>query len=145
YRSALALPVPRSTSEEIELLLKLGEACLIGLDYATALETFSRVEKILSEIKNPLENVNDRVDALLKIGGVYLKMGEIEKARGSLEAALTLLRYLKGDRVREMVAENYRAAILLQEGKLDEAREIFEKTKLREGDLSAEEKARVTN
>ncbi len=146
YRFALALPVRRSTSQNIELLLKLGEACMIGLDYPTALETFGRVEKALSEVKNPLENVNDRVDALLKIGGVYLKMGEIEKARGSLESALTLLRYLKGDRVRELVAENYRGAILVQEGKLEEALDTFERTRLRwNQELTPEEKVRVTN
>jgi len=146
YRLALALPLKGPPDQEIEILLKLGEASMIAADYPAALETFGRVEKILSEIQNPLENVNGRVDALLKIGGVYLKMGEIEKARGSLESALTLLRYLKGDLVRELVAENYRGAILVQEGKLDEARTILEKTRERwNKELSPEDRTRVTN
>jgi DNA-binding NtrC family response regulator len=110
------------------------------------LEALGRVEKILSGMKDRLENMHLQVDALLRIGGVYLKMGEIEKSRGSLSAALALLHYLKGDRVRELVAENLRGAILVQEGKIEEARALFEKTRARwESELSAEECSRVTN
>ncbi|HEX5037575.1 MAG TPA: sigma 54-interacting transcriptional regulator [bacterium] len=145
-RFALALPVKRPPEQEIEMMLKLGEACLISLDYAQALEAFGRVEQILSGMKDRLENMHLQVDALLRIGGVYLKMGEIEKSRGSLSAALALLHYLKGDRVRELVAENLRGAILVQEGKIEEARALFERTRTRwETELSAEECSRVTN
>jgi DNA-binding NtrC family response regulator/tetratricopeptide (TPR) repeat protein len=146
FKFALALPCKRPPEQEIEMTLKLGEACLISLDYARALEALGQVEKILSGMKDRLENMHLQVDALLRIGGVYLKMGEIEKSRGSLSAALALLHYLKGDRVRELVAENLRGAILVQEGKIDEARALFEKTRARwESELSAEECSRVTN
>jgi tetratricopeptide (TPR) repeat protein len=146
FRFALALSVKRPPEQEIEMTLKLGEACLISLDYAQALEALGRVEKILSGMKDRLENMHLQVDALLRIGGVYLKMGEIDKSRGSLSAALALLHYLKGDRVRELVAENLHGAILVQEGKIEEARALFERTRTRwETELSAEECSRVTN
>lgn len=146
FRFALDLQTVRPLDQDIELRLKLGEACLISLEYPAALEALEKVEKILSEMKDRVENVHLPVDALLRIGAVYLKVGEIEKSRGSLSAALALLHYLKGDRVRELVAENLRGAILVQEGKLNEARELLEKTRNRwETELSNEERARVTN
>ncbi len=145
-RFALDLDVERSADQDVELHLKLGEACLISLEYRTALDTLGQAEKILSGLKDRMENVHGQVDALLRIGAVYLKMNEIEKSSASLSAALGLLHYLKGDRVRELVAENYRGAILVQEGQYEAAKELFEKTRARwEQELSAEEKKKVTN
>jgi DNA-binding NtrC family response regulator/serine/threonine protein kinase/predicted negative regulator of RcsB-dependent stress response len=146
FRFALALPYEKPSEQNIELTLKLGEACLISLDYAQALEALGSVEKILSGMKDRLENLHLQVDVLLRIGAVYLKMGEIDKSRGSLSAALALLHYLKGDHVRELVAENLRGAILVQEGKIEEARGLFEKTRERwESELTSSEKSHVTN
>ncbi len=145
-RFAIELETPKTSEQEIDLHLKLGEALLISLNYPEALKTLGHVEKLLLGQKDRLENVHGQVDALLRIGAVYLKVGEVEKSRTSLAEALGLLKFLKQDRVRELVAENLRGAILVQEGQLEEARELFERTRrLWERELSDDEKRKVTN
>jgi two-component system response regulator PilR (NtrC family) len=146
FRFALGLPLDLPVDQQVNLRLKLGEASLISLDYPSALSTFQEVEKILTTLKDKTEGVHFQADTLLKVGAVYLKMGELERSRNSLAAALALLRFLKGDRARELVAENLRGAILMQEGRIEEARELFERTRrLWETELSPEEKKKVTN
>ncbi len=132
--------------EEIEYTLKLGEAHLLALDYQEALMALKKVEDVLARLPNKIENAHFQIDALQRMGAVCMRIGDLEKSKTALGSAMGLLRYLKGDPVRELIAENLRGSILFHEGKLAEARELFETNRRRwEKELSPEDKRKVLN
>lgn len=145
FDRALALIAPDDAEHMIEVQMKLGEAHLIGHNYTAAKNQFTAVEESMRQSGNATEAAKWRIDTLMRLGGTFVKLQDFDRARESLGEARNAISAAGGDRRREIVIENFLAGILFQEGKLNEAREIFRRTRNESLNLSADDRARVTN
>ncbi|HPM41841.1 MAG TPA: hypothetical protein PLY45_05350, partial [bacterium] len=70
----------RANRNDVELVseieMKLGEAALIGHDYAAARERFARVEQFVSENASEGSSAAWRADALTRLGATYIRLQE---------------------------------------------------------------------
>jgi len=148
-RAHLSLALKLADRNDSELVtgiqMKLGEASLIGHDYEDARRRFAAVESFVAKDSKDLRSASWRADALLRLGATYIKLQEPGRARVAFEDADEALKSMGGDLRRELTIENFTGALLFQEGKLKEAREIFERTRDRWPSLSQEDKAKVSN
>ncbi len=142
---ALSLTPPENLEPRIELTMKLGEAMLIARDYDAAHARFSAIESMLCDAQATPQTARWNAEALTRLGGTYIKLQEFERARHALMQAKRALNASGGDPVQELVIENFLAGILFQEGKLDVALNIFERTRAAAIDLASMERVHVTN
>ncbi len=129
----------------IEAAMKRGEAQLISHRYEAAEHTFEKVDHLFAELPessrlNPLH-----VDAHVRLGGTYLKLGDFERALMSFAEAKRTLSLIGGDPVREIVIENFRASALLSQGKAEEASRAFVASKVAFEALPAGRRSAITN
>ena len=143
----LALEMADGSDAELvtNIRMKLGEASLIGHDYEAARERFATVESAVAKMASEDRPTPWRADALMRLGATYIKLQEPGRARMAFEDAREALLAMGGDLRRKLTIDNFMAALLFQEGKLSDARSIFEKTREMWPALSREERAKVSN
>jgi transcriptional regulator with GAF, ATPase, and Fis domain/serine/threonine protein kinase len=134
-----------SIEELIELSMKTGEAYLISQNYEEALNHFNTADDLLINIKEAETNINWHVDSLLKIGGTYIKLHQLDKARKSFATGKELLSDTSGEDTRQLTLENFEGYLALQEGNIDEAEKIYSRTRELRKKLSPDKQAQVTN
>lgn len=134
-----------SPEEAIELNMKLGEAHLISQDYKNALRYFNAAAGALTKIKEETANLNWQIDSLIKIGGTYIKLRELDKARQSFLTGKILLEHTGNGSAKRLILENFEGYLALQEGRVDEAENIYTKTRDLWKSLSQDEKLQITN
>jgi len=138
--------IPQSEVEKrVEVQLKLGEAFLIGHDYAAATEHFAAVEALISACAASEEMARWRAEVLARIGGTYIKLQEFDRARAAFHDARTAIRKAGGDERLAVTIENFLGSIKYLEGHLDDARKIFEGTRVKAAHLPHELSERITN
>jgi transcriptional regulator with GAF, ATPase, and Fis domain len=131
--------------KRVEVELKLGEALLISHDYAAATERFSAVEVLISSCAVSEGMARWRAEVLARIGGTYIKLQEFDRARAAFHDARGALEKAGGDARLAVTIENFLGSIKFLEGHLDEARRIFEASRVKAARLSAEDADRITN
>jgi Flp pilus assembly protein TadD len=109
--SALYARAAQNSDNAVEAQLRLGQAQLKAGDYAAANAAFTKV--LQSDSKNP--------DALLGLGTAQLKSGDTESSARTLAMAAPL--------VETSGAYNRLGTALIMLGRLDPAREAFERAK----------------
>ncbi len=129
----------------VDVLLKHGEALLIGKDYVGAETLFGQVEKLLPKLPEAERTERLKVDTLIRLGGTYMKLMSLGRARAAFTQAKVHLHTKLTDRVKEMCSENFLGSVLTSEGRYREARELFERTRAAWRKLDAEDRALVTN
>lgn len=138
--------VPQNDVEKrVEVQLKLGEAFLIGHDYDAATEHFAAVEALISACAASEEMSRWRAEVLARIGGTYIKLQQFDRARAAFHDARSALKKAGGDMRLSITMDNFLGSIKFLEGRLDEARRVFEDTRERTTRLIPEDAERVTN
>jgi len=126
---ALALAPEDDVERTVAVQMKLGEAYLIGHDYTAATEHFSAVEALITACAQSPAMARWRGEVLVRLGGTYIKLAQFDRARASLHDAKAALEQAGGEPSRELTIENFLGSIHYSEGRLDEAKNIFEKTR----------------
>lgn len=142
---ALELIPANDVEKRVEVQLKLGEAFLISHDYAAATEHFAAVEALISACAASEEMARWRAEVLVRIGGTYIKLQEFDRARAAFHDARSAIKKAGGDERLSITIENFLGSMKYLEGQLDEAKKIFEKTRVEAKHLSAKDARRVTN
>lgn len=142
---AATIPCPHNDIEISELHLKLGEAYLIARHYAEALEHFDRSEASITSETKDTDVADLKIDSLIRIGGTYLKMEELGRARRSLSAAKNLLKETAESDIRRLIVTNLEAAILAGEGALDDAAQTYREARSEWKALAPSAQKLVTN
>lgn len=145
FNRALARIDRNDLEHLVEVNMKLGEAYLIGHDYKSAKDKLLSLENLLKEETGPKELQKWRIDILMRLGGTFIKLSEFDRARFAFERALSTIESFGGDKRRELTIKNLLASILMQEGKLNEAKEMFAQTRKSAEELPEEEKIKLTN
>ena len=141
-----AMTLNPEPAERLTDLMKLGEAYLIDHQYPKALEVIEQARHDLTTHGDETSWLPIQIDGLIRMGGVYLKMEALDKARSCFEQARGLIKDCYPDPVREMIIENFQGYLFIQEGKLLEAEKIFTKNFLAwQETLDSETKKHVTN
>ncbi len=137
--------VPEDDVERcVAVQMELGEAYLISHSYTTATEHFSAVEALIAACAQSDAMARWRAEVLIRLGGTYIKLAEMDRARAALHDAGAALNQAGGDRSREISIENFIGSIHYLEGRLDEAKEIFSKTRIAAANLPPDARP-VTN
>jgi transcriptional regulator with GAF, ATPase, and Fis domain/serine/threonine protein kinase len=131
--------------DEIEIYRYLGEAYLQAANYSKSAEIFSKIRPLLSSIENRDDNIFYKVDIREKLSANSIKLGKVEDAKADIQAGLALLDDYKDDPIRRMILDNSLAQVWCQEGRLDQAEDIFIKTKKAWENLAEEEQQKVSN
>ncbi len=142
---ARALELADDEEERVALTLHLGEAHLIGHDYDEARRLFVEAEEAIGAAGAAPERAPRASEALVRLGGTFIKLRDFDRARAAFAKAKRLLSGAVEDPARLLVIDNFLAGILRREGRPDEARRIFERTREEAMLLSADEQRRVTN
>ncbi|MBI2345792.1 MAG: protein kinase, partial [Deltaproteobacteria bacterium] len=142
---AVGLIVPEDAAQRVEVMMKLGEAYLIARAYDAAERQFAAVEQALTTVPISDQVRQWRAEIFIRLGGIFLKLQAFERAKGAFQSAEEVLSGGPPDPVRLLQIANFRAAVLLQEGRADEARRIFSETRAAQRALPAAEIGRVTN
>lgn len=142
---ALKLVGPEDTQASIGLKMKIGEAYLIGHDYTAARETFVFVgESLASGAPTSLAS-EWKIDMLMRLGGTYIKLQELGRAKEVFEDAKALVQTAGRPTSRGIMIANFIAEILFQQGSLEEARRMFDETRRKAKELDESSEAKVTN
>jgi transcriptional regulator with GAF, ATPase, and Fis domain/serine/threonine protein kinase len=137
---------PEDFNVRIDLLMKLGESHLIDHNYQKALAIFAQAKERLSAQKGDDSWIPNQIDGFIRMGGVYLKIEEFDKARSCFEQAQRILDIFHPDPIRTMILDNFKGYLLIQDGKLAAAQKLFQKTYHEwKDDFNDEDKKRVTN
>lgn len=131
--------------EKIELNIRTGEAYLISQDYKYALKYFNVAENLLSKISDLSENVSWHIDNLIKIGGTYIKVNKLDKARKSFQSGQELLKETGPDRVKDLILQNWEGYLALQEGQIDLSEKIYSETRSAWKNLPKSKKSLIKN
>ncbi len=132
--------------EKINIGLKYGDALLKEGELDAAEKLFEKIRQELKQIKSKAENIPSKIDALEKLGAVYLKRHHPGSAREIFASALTLLDEYPLSPSKKLVLENYMGRAKMVEGNLNEALKIFSSSFERwEKDLNESEKKQVLN
>jgi len=135
-----------STDGQMNLALKLGDALLKEGNLNEAGSVFDEARLKLKEVKTSKDNVLWKVDVSEKLGAVYLKRHDPEKAKEIFTAALTLLEEFPVSLPKRLALQNFMGRARIVEGKLDQALEIFKETdRAWREDLKANERKEVLN
>ena len=134
-----------SLEEEIDIDMKVGEAYLISQDYEKALELFNNANEAFSKIKEETSNINWQVDNMIKIGGTYIKLRELDRARQNFITSKALLNQIGSDAIRQLILENWEAYLALQEGDLEHSEKLYRKTREAWKALPPDKKSHITN
>jgi serine/threonine-protein kinase PknK len=145
YRRALARADAGDVERQVELSMKLGEALLIGHDYAAATEQFAAVEKLIGAHAEEARLARWRIEMLVRLGGTFIKLQQFDRARAALHDARNALAAAGGDAARELTIENFLGSIRFFEGELADAQRIFEATRERAQALPEGAGRRITN
>ncbi len=130
----------------IEAAMQLGEALLISHRYDEAEEALRGIADEIGALPDEEERRNRRIDRQLLLGGTFEKMRAFDRALGAFDEAMRLLQEGgEGDPTRLLTVGNFRGSILFQEGRFEEARELFERTRAQARRLPAEAQGEVTN
>lgn len=145
FERALALVAAGDVELQVKVQMWLGEASLIAHDYGSAKERFSVVESFVARDAADPKAASWRVEVLVRLGGTYIKLQEPGRARAALGEAKEALSLAGGEVRSELVIDNFLAALLVQEGRPDEARRIFERTREAWMALGRDDRAKVNN
>jgi transcriptional regulator with GAF, ATPase, and Fis domain/Tfp pilus assembly protein PilF len=129
----------------VDVLLKRGEAFLIQRDYESAEALFNEVEDLLKALPNTERAAKRGVEALIRLGGTFMKMMAFSRARAVFTEAKVKLHTKVIDPIREINVENFLGSVLMNEGRYREAKELFERTRQAWQGLTFEDKVHVTN
>ncbi|MFO1519422.1 MAG: sigma 54-interacting transcriptional regulator [bacterium] len=131
---------------QMNVALKLGDALLKEGDLNKAGELFDTIRNRLKEVKNLGDNIHWKIDVYEKLGVIYLKRHEPDKAKEIFSSAIALLEEFDLSTGKRLIIENYMGRARIVEGKLDEALKIFENThKVWEEELKENERKEVLN
>jgi len=132
--------------EKMEIGLQWGDALLKSGELEAAGSLFEKIREGLKSLSAGGENAAAKIEALEKLGAVYLKRQEPGTAREIFSAALALLEEGPSSQVKRLILENYMARAKLAEGEREAALKAFASTYLAwEKKLDAEEKKKVLN
>lgn len=145
FERALTLVSPSDFEGRVEMEMKLGEALLIGHDYVAAKDRLALIEGSIAEQSSSAATARWRSEALTRLGGTYIKLHELERARSAFKEAKNALALAGGEPRRRVVIDNFLAAISFQEGRLGDAQRMFEENRQREAELSDDDRAKITN
>ena len=126
---ALDLVSRDDVERRAEVQLKLGEAFLISHDYTAAMEHLSAVEATVAAASESGAMARWRAEALTRLGSTYIKLQEFDKARAAFHDARGAIDAAGGDGRLALTIDNALGSIFHFEGRLNEARAIFERTR----------------
>ncbi len=130
---------------QVDLFKLLGDAYLQADRYEECALTYRRIRPLLNGIENRDENIFYKVDLHEKLASVALRLRRGEEAKEDIQSGLALLSDYRDDPVRRLILENDLAQLMCQEGRLDRAEALFEKTQQTWESLPAADQERVTN
>ncbi len=138
-----------------QLALSLADCVEVNLKRSRALFLAGRQEeaiKVLQEIQSMVKGEQENPEhwrwvqqTFAEMCHIYLKASRVDAAREALQVSKVLLDEHGGDFIEEMILENYRGSLLFREGRLEEAIQIFEKTREKWEEFPLEVKKRVVN
>lgn len=129
FTKAIELAPHDDVEQDADLRMKMGEACLISRNYSAATKHFALAEEMIAASAKAPVLAKWRADVLIRLGGTYIKLQEFDRARTALHDAKGALNEAGRDQSKELTIENFLGNICYLEGRLDEAKSIFTKTR----------------
>ncbi len=140
-----ALELAKDAPEQVEVRLCLIRPLFRSGQTNHALKILEETNLIL---KKERENPNQWrwvQQTLREMGNIYIKEGKLDLAHESLQASRVLLEQHEDDPSEEMILDNFKASLLMREGKLNEAASISQKSYDLWNSWPLENKSRVLN
>jgi tetratricopeptide (TPR) repeat protein len=143
FESALSLA--QTPEKQIDAKLKKVRALFRAGKRSEALSLLEESQAILKNEKEKAQHWHWVQQTWREMASLYLKEGRLDLARESLQASRVLLEEHSEDSVEEMILDNFKASLLMREGKLKEAQTMSEGTYRRWQLLPEEQKRQVLN
>ncbi|MBX7148953.1 sigma 54-interacting transcriptional regulator [bacterium] len=129
---------------QIRVETRLAECFILARDYKNAVHHYQHLSDI-HETDPVLKNLPYVFQIQEKLGDLFVKLDQLDRARELFEKALLSLKNQKERTVERMVIENHLASIHMREGRLDEAESIFERNQALWNGFDLANQQKVTN
>ncbi len=141
----LAAEIAPNSEKKVEVILKKSRALFRIGNTAEALSLLTETKSILKqERENPLQ-WRWVQQTYREMANMFLKEGKLDLTRESLQASRVLLEEHEDNAVEEMILDNFKASLLMREGKIGDAEKISADTYRRWQALPTELKQQVLN
>jgi serine/threonine protein kinase/tetratricopeptide (TPR) repeat protein len=141
-----ASEVTQTLENRVDANLRRVRALFRGGHHSEALKLSEETQILLKEERKNPQAWRWVQKTFREMGSIYLKAGRLDLAHESLKVSRVLLEeHEEENLVEQMVLDNFRASLLMREGKLAEAQVICEETHSRWRTLPIEMKKQILN
>jgi hypothetical protein len=141
----IAADMSPSSEKKVEAILKKTRALFRTGQTSQALTLLEETQSILKkERENPLQ-WRWVQQTYREMANIYLKEDKLDLARESVQASRVLLEEHEDNPVEEMILDNFKASLLMREGKVKAAEAISAETHRKWSDLPVDQKKLALN
>jgi serine/threonine protein kinase/tetratricopeptide (TPR) repeat protein len=141
----VASTLAAATENQVKGNLKKVQALFRAGHHVEALDSLQETQRILKKEKENPHRWRWVQQTFREMGNMYLKEGRLDLAHETLQASRVLLEEHEENPVEEMILDNFRASLLMREGKLKEASDISEETYRRWNSFPLEIRKQILN
>jgi tetratricopeptide (TPR) repeat protein len=123
-----ALSLADKAADQVEVRLRMIRPLFRAGQHHSAMKRLEEINQILKKERENPKRWRWVQQTLREMGNLYIKEGRLDLAHESIEASRILLEEHEENPAEEMVLENFKASLLLREGKVAEAAELSEET-----------------